>query len=336
MSLNYNYIVFNVVESKMKLNPNGYYTICLRDLDSTDGVLPIYYPLQHKGVLTRTLYNMHTSRKINSIVRLPFKNLWYSSLFKDDFKEDKPKCFILLERMPIDYCKYLKRKYPDCKIVLVYRDLRKITEMMYPSHPDNHVFDMQASIDARESQKYGWLHFDEFESQITVPVAENYPQSDVFFAGKVKDRLPRLLRAYDILSKAGLKVSYYLTGVPKNEQTPLEGVVYADSFMNYSEMLFHTVNTRCVLEINQAEAVGYTSRFLEAVMFNKRLITDNKDVMKSKFYTDGNILCISDIDDIYPEFVVNNTLVDYKYNNEFSPIHFIKKVDVELMKRYGC
>lgn len=112
-----------------------------------------------------------------------------------------------------------------------------------------------------------------------------------------------MLKAYNIFTKAGLRCKYYLTGVPQNKRINLPGIEYAEKFMPYSEMLYHTINSKCILEINQYEAVGYTSRFLEAVMYNKRLITDNKDVMLSKFYSSDNIMCISDILDIDPSFV---------------------------------
>lgn len=333
--LNYNYVVFNVVESKLKLNPNGYYTICLRDLDNIIGIEPIYYPLQHKNIFLRVLYNLHHSEKINKYIRLPFKQIWFPYLFKGEFDTLKNLCFVFVGRLSLEYCKYLKSKYPNCKLVLLYRDLKFVTDRLYPELSNNPIFDLQMSIDAVESDRYGWVHFDEFESKIDVPISNNYPESDVFFAGKAKDRLSRLMRAYDIFTQAGLKCKYYLTGVPQAERKDLPGIEYADKFMSYTEMLYHTVNTRCVLEINQEKAVGYTSRFLEAVMFNKRLITDNKDVMKSKFYTPENILYINKIEDINPSFITNEDVVNYNYNNEFSPIHLIEKIDTELMKRYG-
>lgn len=333
--LSYNYIFFCVIEGKMRLNPDEYYTICTRDLDKVDGVEAVHYPLWHKPYWLRVLYTIHNSRKINQKINLPLKKLWWPHIFKGKFANEKPLCFVFEQRMPIAYIEFIKKRYPRSKAVLIYRDLRKITQTSFPDLPDNPVFDLQMTIDAREAKQYGWGHFDEFESKPEVKISSNYPESDVFFAGKAKDRLPRLLRAYDIFTKAGLKVKYYLTGVPEADRKPLAGVEYADKFMTYTEMLYHTVNSRCVLEINQAEAVGYTSRFLEAVMFNKRLITDNQDVKKSKFYSPENILCIKDIKDISADFVINNNPVDYKYNNEFSPIHLIEKIDEELIKRYG-
>ena len=331
----YNYIFFCYVEGKTRINPNGYYTICTRDLDTVEGVEAVHYPLWHKPRWLRELYTIHNSRKIDLKINLPFKKLWWPHIFKGEFSSSKPLCFVFEARMPIAYIEYIKKHYPGSKAVLIYRDLRKITQSRFPNHPDNPVFDLQMTIDAREAKQYGWGHFDEFESKPEVKISSNYPESDVFFAGKAKDRLPRLLQAYDIFSKAGLKVKYYLTGVPESDRKPLPGVEYADRFMPYTEMLYHTVNSRCVLEINQAEAVGYTSRFLEAVMFNKRLITDNQEVKTSKFYSPENILCIRNINDILADFVINDKPVDYNYNNEFSPIHLIEKIDEELIKRYG-
>lgn len=328
-TLHYNYVIFNSIDSKLRYDPNGYYTVCMRDLDDVDGVNCINVPLSHLPFSVRYIYCAHYSSILN-IVNLPFKKLWYPLYFKNTFKNDKPLCFIILNRVPIDYLHYLKNKYENSKFVILYRDLRRVTESMFPNHPDNPIFDLQMTIDKNEAIKFGWKHFEEFESKIEVPISKDYPLSDIFFAGKGKDRLPKLFKAYEILTQAGLKCSYYLTHVPESKRIELPGVEYADRLMPYSQMLYYTVNSRCVLEINQGGAVGYTSRFLEAVMFNKRLITDNQAVKESKFYSSENIQCISDICKISPEFVTNTTPVDYKYKDEFSPIHLIEMIDKEL------
>jgi len=333
--LKYNYVIFNSVDSKLRYNEKGYYTICVNDLLSFNNIKVIWAPLSESNHVLRYLYNIHLSARINNKIRLPFKKIWNPLYFKNTFKDNKPICFVLMDRIPISCCTYLKHKYPNSRFVAMYRDVIKITQELYPDHPNNPIFDLQMTIDKKEAKKYNWFHFDEFESKINVPISEDYPLSDVFFAGKAKDRLPRLLEAYSIFTKAGLKCSYYLTGVLPEDRVELPNVVYADKFMPYSEMLYNTVNSRCVLEINQEEALGYTSRFLEAVMFNKRLITDNLAVKESKFYSPENIQCVSNVSEIDPEFVKNNNVVDYHYNNEFSPVHVIKKIDSELIKLYG-
>mgnify|MGYP000015305623 FL=1 len=328
--MKYNYIIFNSVESKIDFNPNGYYAICYNDVRNHNQIQCIDIPLQGYCKFWRYLYALHHSARINERINLPFKKIWYPYYFKNEFKDSKEICFILQIRLPIFYLQYLKEQYHNCKFVSIYRDLRKITEINNPEYPNHPIFDLEMTIDKNEAKLYGWHHFEEFESKIDVPKSSSYFESDVFFAGKAKDRLERLLKAYNIFTKAGLRCKYYLTGVPQNKRINLPGIEYAEKFMPYSEMLYHTINSKGILEINQYEAVGYTSRFLEAVMYNKRLITDNKDVMLSKFYSSDNIMCISDILDIDPSFVSSEKIVDYHYNGEFSPIHLIEKIDLLL------
>ena len=92
-------------------------------------------------------------------------------------------------------------------------------------------------------------------------------------------------------------------------------------------MLLYSIRCRCMLEINQDGAVGNTSRFLEAVMYNKKLITNSHSIKKDVFYKPEYIKIFDDIKDIDPSFVKDDTVVDYNYNNEFSPIGLIKCVD---------
>ena len=105
--------------------------------------------------------------------------------------------------------------------------------------------------------------------------------------------------------------------------------------MTYREMLEHTVNARCLLDINQEGAVGYTSRFLEAVMYGRRLITNNPSIRASKFFSSGYIQIVDKIEEIDPSFVSDEWKVDYHYNDEFSPFSLIDRIEEELIKKYG-
>ena len=332
--LKYNYVFFNTPDNNtIKRNPDGYFTICTVDLESNDNVVLVSYPLDYSSRFVRILYALHNAKRINQKVDLPLKSLWYPYYFKNTFKTRKPICFIILNPyLSVDYLFYLKRKYKDCKIVLLHRDLRIVTERSNPDFKDNPVFDLTMTINQNEADKYGWVYFSEFESKIDVPKADAYPLSDIFFAGKVKDRLPKLLTAYEILSKAGLKCHYYLTGVPAEQRIDLPGIEYAEANMSYKEMLYHTVNTRCVLEFNQTGATGYTSRFLEAVIFGKKLITDNPAILESPFYAHNRIQFVKEAKDINPSFVTEgNDDVDYHYCGEFSPLRLIEQIDKLLV-----
>lgn len=334
--LKYNYVFLNSTESyDLNENRNMYCAICTRDLESFDGATVVTYPYDYSNKFVQALFFLHNSNRINRRINLPLKRLWYPGYFKNEFKDDKPLCFILLNRFwfPPEYFKWLKKKYPDAKFVLLLRDLMKISDNPFSKRfVGNPLFDLQMTIDRDEAKQYGMVYFDEYESKIDVPIAKDYPISDVFFAGKVKDRMEKLMTAYDIFTKAGLKCEFYLTGTPEDQKKPLEGVTYAEKSMPYIDMLYKTVNTRCVLEFNQEGALGFTSRFLEAVMYNKLLITDNPAVKDTKFYDPSRILCVEKASDIDPTFVLKNSnSIDYHYNGEFSPLRLLEQIDKELI-----
>lgn len=333
--LRYNYIYFTSPDNKLHKDSDGYYTICLKDLEEYPGEIKIiYYPLIYANYFIKKLFLLHTSRRVNKIINLPFKNFWYPYYFeKTNFTENKPICFVVASGVvSLKYILYLKKKYPDAKFVNIYRDKFAITNRLnneYTLDSTKKVFDLRMSFDEGEAQKYGMSYFSEFESKIDVPISPDYPLSDVFFAGKAKDRLPRLLQAYEILSASGLKCKFYLTGVPAKQRVKYPDIEYADKPMKYKEMLYQTVNSKCVLEINQYNVSGYTSRFLEAVIYGKKLITDNVSIRKHKFFKTGYIQCIDNVSDIDPKFV-NDDVVDYHYNQEFSPVVLIRQIDKEL------
>lgn len=333
--MKYNYIFFNASDSMMHKSRNGYFSICVADLENNPKIQIVSAPMDYTPTFVRALFRLHHIRRF---ISLPFKDIWYPFYFRNPFPNHEPLCFILSGTTwyPVNYIRYLKRKYPKARIVKIHRDLIHLWHTWSPEYTEDiceELFDLRLSFDEEEAKKYGAIFFNEFESKIDVPLARDYPLSDVFFAGKAKDRLPRIMEAYKIFTGVGLKCAYYLTGVPEAERRSLPGVTYADKFMTYREMLYRTINSRCVLEINQGGAVGYTSRFLEAVMYNKKLITDNVTIRNTKFYDPRYIQCVDDVHDIRPEFVTTDVgEVDYHYNNEFSPIHLIEQIDEELIK----
>lgn len=333
--MKYNYIFFNEIDDVLHKRNDMYFSICVADLERNKQVQIVSCPVDYAPSFIRFLYRLHNNRKY---ISLPLKQIWFPFYFKKVFFQHQPLCFIFsgTRYYSVEYLRYLKRKYPRARIVKIHRDLIDIWHKKEPQYTEpvcKELFDLRLSFDAADAKKYHTSSFCEFESKVDVPIAEDYPLSDVFFAGLVKDRLPSLLEAYRLLTAVGLKCSYYLTGVPQNERIPLSGIIYADKQMTYREMLYRTVNSRCVLEINQGGAVGYTSRFLEAVMYNKKLITDNITIRNTKFYDPRYIQCVDDVRDIRPEFITEDVgKVDYHYNNEFSPIHLIEQIDEELIK----
>lgn len=339
MKFKYNYVFFNVGAIKNhKEDKDSYYYICTEDLCKMDNVHVVSYPLDYSSYFLHLLFTLHSHPKINKIVNMPLKNLWYPYYFKVKFPENRPFCFVVYGYyITVGYLNYLKKRYPDCRIVLIHRDLISLWRKRQPEFTDENIkalFDLIMTYDEDEAAKYGISYFSEIESKTEVPIAKNYPTSDVFFAGSSKGRLNMLLQIYDVLIGNGLTCHYYITDVPKGERIQRPGITYAEHNMPYREMLYHTVNSRCVLEINQPGAVGYTSRFLEAVMYNKKLMTNNIAIKKSNFFNPKYIQCFSTVSAINASFVMADVgEINYHYNGEFSPVWLIEQIERELTSK---
>ena len=318
-----------------KYDPNEYNAICLRDLENTEGVDIVPFPLANYPTLLRKLYIRHQrwARKY----KFPFKKLWYPFIWRNRFKTKKPICFILATPYyPLEYLYYLKKRYPDCKIVEIYRDLLKVRRYSTPDITEDiaqNLFDLRLSLDQNECKKYGFLWFHEIQSVIPLPSLEKYPHCDVFFCGQAKNRLSRIVAAYDKLGNAGLKCHFIVTHASENEKQLRDGIIYTNAFIPYIDMLNMTVNAKCVFDTQQEGYVGFSSRFLEAVMYNKRLITDNPSVLESPFYNTRYIQYVTDMDMIDPDFVTQKEVVNYHYAGEFSPIHLVEQIDKALQQK---
>lgn len=336
--LNYNYVYFNANYLpdyfRGLINPNEYNTLCLSDVTEMKNVIVVPCQLYYTTPLVRRLQIRHErwGRKYH----FPFKSIWYKYFFKDNFNNNKPYCFVIAASyLPIDYYRYLRKTYPDCRIIKLHRDLVKVSLCNREYSVDNmsKIFDERFSYDKGDCEKYGLIYFHEIDSKIEVPVSPEYPLCDVFFCGAAKDRLKKLVQAYDKFTAAGLKCKFYIVFANDEEKEYRDGITYADAYMPYNEVLYNSVNARCMFDINQGGADGFTTRFLEAVMYNKRFITDNLSVKESPFYKPEFMQVVKTVDEIDPEFVRLGE-VDYQYNGEFSPIHLIEQIDEVLTKKY--
>jgi hypothetical protein len=336
--MNYNYLFIN--SKHFKVDRDSYYSICIRDLEKYNNIQIMYSPLEHKNIVARFLCAVHNSKRVNQFIKLPLKHLWYPNYFKTSFDNNKPLCIICQYLdFPADYFYYLRNLYPNARIVKIHRDLIELTRkrclgLTYNVEKD--VFDLSLSFDETEAKTYKYPWFSEFESKLyDLFPSEKFGKYDVFFAGVAKDRFPKLLAAYEKFTAAGLKVHYFLIGVPEDLRIPKEGIEYGDNYITYREMLQRTIDAKCLLDVNQSNCVGYTSRFLEAVMYNKILITDNFSVQKHPLYNPNYIQCFTSVEEIDPDILKQDlNSVDYHYTDEFSPIHMIETIDSELAKRF--
>ena len=95
----------------------------------------------------------------------------------------------------------------------------------------------------------------------------------------------------------------------------------------YKEVLESTLKANCILEIVRPGQVGFTLRTFEAVVYNKKLLTNNENIKDFKFYNPQYMKIFKKIEDIDWKWVHETLNVDYHYDDSFSPLRFIKEIE---------
>ena len=314
----FNYVVFGYA--------NDFYTIPYDDVNHLDCARYLCKPIDSDNRLLTFLYKVHFSGLLNRKFEMPFKSIWNPLMFRNTFKDGRPICFVFFIRrcylLKYGLMEHLKKLYPDAKFVCHYQDLVahcndvKVEDIKAK-------FDLVLSFDQQDAKEYGLEYYPLVYSDYKVPENPAIKKSDIYFVGKAKDRLDDIIGAFERLSEAGLKCDFHITGVPEDKRRLQDKIRYCDK-MPYIENLQRIKATDCLLEVMQKGGHGYTLRACEAIMFDRKLITNNPEVKTAPFYSAEAISVFDSAEDMDIEFVKAAAPFDYNYKDRLSPAHMLQ------------
>lgn len=225
--------------------------------------------------------------------------------------------------------KELKKK--NCKIVILMVDsmcffdgsrLERITEAIS-------LADKVFTFDAEDSKQYGWEHTYSYYSKIN-DIKPGSEKSDVFCSLYSGNRLKPLTEIYDYLSNRGVKCSFYISGIDDAEKSKYfrDEIVY-NNFLSYRDIISRDLSSNVILELAKTNQRGNTMRAFEAVVYNKRLLTNNPVIKDFPYYDERYMKYFRDIDDlkkIDKSFFASDFEVNYNYRGDFSPTLLFDKI----------
>ncbi len=291
--------------------------------------------------ISRFVFKIHVTPRINKIISLPFKELWFRWLMKKySIEETDDLCFVFsnfwVKSIELGAVDYVKNKYPKAKRVWYLSDLVRTLFTMSGKKPLDveemkKDFDLILSFDHEDCRRYNFVYYPLVFSKSAI-IADNYPESDIYFLGLAKDRLDKIHDVFKKCHEIGLKCDFHIVGVPKEKQAFKELISY-NKKLSYEENLKHIIRTKCLLEIMQGGGVGYTQRVCEAVCYNKFLLTNNSKVKEAPFYRPDVISVFSNESDLDTDFLrgikCNNTPQNTN-ENFFSPIKLLEYINTNL------
>ena len=185
----------------------------------------------------------------------------------------------------------------------------------------NHIF----TFDPIDANKYN-LEFLGFNYYSKIIMENSYNTNcDVFFVGGLKgEREKEIFSLYDYLCVNNIKSTFYLNVYGNNKVTRRDGINFVRKWIPYKQIVDCIMHSKCVIEILQKNQHGTSLRYFEAVCYNKKLLTNNKDIVNYPFYNPKYMKIFTNINDIDINWIREDINIEYNYNDEFSPKHLVE------------
>ena len=126
---------------------------------------------------------------------------------------------------------------------------------------------------------------------------------DVCYVGadKTNVRLKNLLDIKEVLRKNKVQNFFHIFRVLK-KYNKYELQETTNMFLKYEDIQRIILESKCILELQMEGQSGCTLRTLESMFLNRKLITNNKDIVNYDFYNHNNIFVIENADDFKDRF----------------------------------
>ena len=278
----------------------------------------------------KVIRKIHLGKKIDERVHLPFKNIWGSCLDDIKWEDDTQYYVIFLEPYPLkpSYLNNLREKH-NVKYILyagfVWDDDTYYSKMQR-DYSNEISYDYIFSSNPLDVKKYGF-EYNNFPYSTISKADENITnENDLYLIGKASGRAQNRLKifqdVYNVLS------NYQITEVPEDKQIYRDEIIY-NKVIEYPKVIDGIKKSNCILEVLAEGQTGETLRYYEAVCYNKKLLTTNKNIVNLPFYNPKYMKVFEKPDDIDCDWVKERIPIDYGYDGRFSPSRLIDKI-IEL------
>jgi hypothetical protein len=117
-----------------------------------------------------------------------------------------------------------------------------------------------------------------------------------------------------------------------SEADHLKGIHYQENLIDYKENLSHVMNTRCVVDVMQEGADGFTPRLWESILYDKHLLSNNPVLENSRYYIPDNIhLLNKGIEELDYSWIKHDATYPEELKDSLSPVNLLKFIDSHLL-----
>lgn len=261
------------------------------EYSSKKGIHEFLYESSTSNFYQAYKFNNHFFIKIISkLIRVDIFFLPYKLLFGKWFKEldNTDVVIITINYYTLCIIKFINKKFPH---ITVYAYYFNIVEKDVPIQLLLKLNCKLCTFDSNDAKKYS---MDLILQPISLGLLRKYESSgnlyDVFFIGADKGRLKTLLNTQRYLEENHFTTKFYIINTGKKRDAQYQ---YSKP-ISYNKYLELASNARCLLEIKQNNQFGPTLRPLEAGILKKKLITNDENIINSKYYNENNVYILGE------------------------------------------
>ncbi|MGN0946124.1 MAG: hypothetical protein ACI4N8_06505 [Megasphaera sp.] len=191
-----------------------------------------------------------------------------------------------------DIVEYICRKAPNARLIIYYYNMIKRVELLDKIKALKcEIWSFDKNDVIKYKLKYNpqfYFRKIDFDSDI---IRDFDYKSDVFFVGKDKNRLSSLMNIDMQLKNSGIQTKFIVVGDRQHSYTNKQKR-FLGRHISYAECIEYVKHTKCIFDMVQKGQKGMTLRVVEAMFFNKKLITNNDNILYMDFYNSQNIYVI--------------------------------------------
>ena len=215
----------------------------------------------------------------------------------------------------IHFLKWMHKYHPRTRIVLWYWNT--VDEMKRSLNPFNIPDYIEKwSYSQNDCNEYRMHYNTTFYIKPLLEETEDpCSKVDVFFVGKDKGRLNRLIEIRSRLEEYGLSTEFHICATRSRDRNKEQ---YSRR-LSYDEIVQKIRSSKAILDCVVGQEAGPTIRPMEAMFWQKKLITDNLSIIHEDYYDPQNIFVIG-YDDM-------NRIVDF-VNTPYNENGYCSKYDL--------
>lgn len=326
--------MINEKESKILLviPPTSEHLGLFDDLKQRNDVVIFQSGYREVNIISSLIRKVVLNKSVNKILNIPNKEYWFNTIDPNTLKTFNKVVFIdvSLNYFTLEQVKRMKFENNNIKLYLfLLNSLNAESESIqsFKDRIDLYPWDDIFSFDSKDAKdnNYTYKCFC-YYSKPKVDL-EHTVINDVFFIGGEKGkREKKITEIYDYLIMNGVICDFSVMSNQRKHQYSKGIRVFSNGWIPYNRVISGVNKSNCILEILQEGQTGPSLRYFEAIAFNKKLLTNNPNIVCFPYYDDRYMKVFNNIDDIDIEWIREKMNINYNYDDDFSPNHLIDYV----------